>query len=690
MEEQQNLFNKVLQEREADYLNQVETQSKTFENLVEQKQKELGLKSEEKTNDFISQEISLEQGFDADTLFGLGRLSGGGEGFSFDAYETAKYDDAGVIKPYLGSVAPKDGSKRSKKWDLHRIALAKRLGLPSKDFVTQEMLNQEGDKQAESFKSFLYEGQDPDSKTVAVDIRQDGVGYFGRPLITVRNPKTGKIINQVMNTPENNATFYSEYNKQAWIEGVQELHSLKRNRNIAAGEGFWDSAGKALSGSVDNLQATAYGVGALIADAIPGSYGEDVGNWFIKQYLRNMEEARINGASNLLSVDEMDWNNPTAVWSKIGASIGEILPSLALMLGTGGIGGFIGKKIATKAVLKKTGNLYSKPAAKVIAKAQGKGQAIGAFAAAEVMEVGGIYGDVAAEGNRDYRDIGLALAGGTAAASLEFIFPAKLMKKYSLGKNAKLTAKNTFGRNSIQTNLKNVGKALLSGSLTEGVTEGLQQIIEETTQEYIKEGHLPAYKSEEFIRSVLDSFTSGFLGGGAVSGGASTASAATNFVKGDVNALESNIESERQDARDAVNEASSDGEGDYQSEIDLNTANINVEKQAKDLGIDLIDGYENLSPTEKSLFLTEALNVIENKQKKLPKGERNGAVLTAQESINTALDNLNTGASGDTAARNIALVNVKLRKKLLNLKNKDKIAEAELAAKIEIDIIKGK
>ena len=67
-------------------------------------------------------------------------------------------------------------------------------------------------------------------------------------------------------------------------------------------------------------------------------------------------------------------------------------------------------------VKKEFGTILGTDAAKVISSAQKKGRAGGAFLAAEVMEVGGIYGDVAAEGNRSYRDIGLALAGGTAAA----------------------------------------------------------------------------------------------------------------------------------------------------------------------------------------------------------------------------------------------------------------------------------
>jgi len=688
MAEQENIFSKYLDENQPTFNTNIEQQKKTFDSLVESKQQELGLKSEEKINDFVSQNISLEEGFDADTLYNIGRL-GTKDGYSFDAYETAKYDPiTKALQPYLGSVAPKDGSKRSKKWDLHRTAFAKKYGLPSKEYVTQDMLNQEGARQAEEFKKLLYEGQDSSSKSVNVDIRQDGTGYFGRPLITVRNPVTGKIINEVMNTPENNAMFTSEYNRNAWIKDVQELNALETQANVRAGQGFVDSALKQLSSGVDNLQATAYGMGALIADAIPGKVGQDTADWFIKNYLKNLEEARINGA-NLLSVDQLDWNNPKAVWSKMGASIGEAMPSFALMFGTGGLGGWIAKKTAQNKVKKEFGTILGSDAAKVISSAQKKGRAGGAFLAAEVMEVGGIYGDVAAEGNRSYRDIGLALAGGTASASLEFILPTKIMNKYGLGKNAKKVARKQLGKNSVRQNLTNIGKSMLGGALTEGTTEAFQQVIQETTQEYIKEGILPEYKSEEFVRSVIDAFAAGFLPGGAISGTGSTISAASNFIQGDKGAIQSNINEVQQDARDAINQEA-DGDSDVQSQKDLNTTNNEIEKQRQTLNLELSKEYDSKSPIEKSLELLEALNILEIGQKALPKDKRNVEVTNARKSIEKSLKNLNAGSSVIKRARDIALIQAKRLKRIANAKNDEQKALINQEAKLAIEVIRNK
>ena len=268
--------------------NVLANQTETLDQLVNRKKEDLGLKSEEKIADFVSQTISFDDITDADTLRNFGRLYSGEGDYSFDAYENAKYDpETKELLPYLGSVEPKEGTKRSKKWDLHRKAYAKMNGMRDYTMVSQRMLNEEADKQTENFKAALLKGQDPESGQINVDIREDGVGYFGRPLITIRNPKTGEIINEVMNTAENNAMFYSKYNRDSYIEGVQELEEAQTNYNSRkySGEGFWVSAGKGLSSGVDGLQATGWGMAALIADAIPGTLGENTASWFIKQYL---------------------------------------------------------------------------------------------------------------------------------------------------------------------------------------------------------------------------------------------------------------------------------------------------------------------------------------------------------------------------------------------------------------------
>jgi len=645
-----NYFNQFLDEENTDKadltkeINQLKQNSNILE-LVEQKKVELGLKSAEKQNDFVnsdfaSRTVNLGENFDGDTLYEFGRLSSAdpnSKSSSFDTFETAKYDGDGALIPYLGSVDPKDGSKQSKKFNLHRIAFGKLHGIPA-HMVSQRMLNEAGAEQAEAFKAALLKGQDPNSNITA-DIRQDGVGYYDRPLITVRNPATGEIINEVMNTPENNAMFYSRYNQESFREGVVALDLAQRSYNESIGQGFWNSMGKGISTGVDNLQATGYGFAALIADF---SGNEELGTWFLDQYLRNLDEAQANGA-NLPKIEDIDWDNPTAVLSKLGALIGEAMPSIALMMGTGGIGGLVAKSAAKRGVSKFAADrVLSRPAQKIINAAANKGRGIGAYGAAMGMETGSIYGDVAEAGERGIKGQLGSLAGGTVAGALEAFYPLKLLRKLGMGKGGTKVVRESLLKNSAGQNLKNIGKELLSGGLTEGATEGLQFIVEEVTQDLIKEGHLPDFKSAEFRSGLLNSIVAGLVPGATFSGSISTVTETMNRLQGDQGAVQRNIQQVRNEAIDARDEAAV-GEGSAQSEQVLNNRVKDIEAQAAELGIDLDDTYQGSANIDKAIFLSDALNKLELEQKDLPAAQRNANVKTARETINKALDNVNTG-----------------------------------------------
>ena len=660
-------------------------QTETLDQLVNRKKEDLGLKSEEKTNDFISQNISINDIADADTLFNLGRLYGGEGDLSFDAYETAKYDDNNELIPYLGSIEPKDGSKRSKKWNLHRKAYAKMNGIRDYTMVSQRMLNEEAAKQTENFKAALLKGQDPNSGQIAVDIRQDGEGYFGRPLITVRNPKTGEIINEVMNTADNNAMFYSNYNKDAYIEGVLKLEEATTNYNERkySGEGFWVSAAKGLSQGVDGLQATGWGMGALIADAIGGKRGEAAATWFIEQYLRELDEAQANGAG-LPSVENVDWSDPNEALSKFGALLGEAMPSIALMIGTGGLAGLIAKatQAGTKAGVKRlVKNEVGDRAAKIIARSQ----AAGAYGAAMVMETGSIYGDVAAAGERDSKAIWGSLAGGTIAGALEAFYPVKLMKKFGLSK-AKVN-KSTNDRilaNNLKENFQAIGAGLLTGGAQEGTTEMLQFVVEEITQDLIKEGHLPDFNSAEFKSGLLNSFVAGLVPGSTLSGGASLVSETRNRIRGDEGATQQSVNESRQEVLKAVNEESV-GEANVQS-IENTAVNINnIENSAGSLGIELNDSYrKNKSVADKASWLADALNQLEIEQKSLPKGERNTEVIKARKAIEKALNNLNTGSASISRQAKEQVINQRAARARIGVTSKK--ALRDIAKKQEIDL----
>ena len=690
-----------------------------FNSMVERKKAELSTQSEAKLAVFGSHDMDFSEGsFDGDSTEGkthgytnpLGfRLGDEDADTSLDAFETAKFSDDGTLKPYLGKIAPTNGSKRSKKWDLHRTSYAKRFGLPSKEYVSQEMLNEEANVQAEHFKNVAREGHvvgttqydkpafymdgevvseksttiEMDGKWINIptiwggkqlsedeikqklinneirptsvhsnqkdallaaqtrtesitevnfegntplDVRKNGVGYFDRDLITARNPATGEILNEVLNTSDNNASYFSKYNRGAWKDAVNNLRAAERELNASEGKGFWDSALKGASSGVDNLQATGYGFAALIADA---TGNQEFADDMLKEYLAQLDEARANGA-NLPNVEDVDWSNPTAALSKLGSLIGEAMPSIAMMIGTAGIGGIAaqGAKQGIKYGVKNKVKGWSKDAAaKELAKAKAKGQLAGSYIGANVMETGSIYGDVAVAGERDGRAQAMAFAGGSLAASLEILTPLKLMEKWGIKDVATKEVRKALVKNNIPQMAKQISKEFLKGGSIEGITEGLQFAIEETTQDLIKHGHLPEYSSDEFKSGLLNSVVAGFAPGATLSGGTSLASEVVGQIDGNkkvVNTEASRIANEAKEARDGTV-----ADHDVKSEVALSKS------------VELAEGldveFETQAGTESNLEKAQAYLGELNKAESTPEIE------AAKSSLNEAISQYESG-----------------------------------------------
>ena len=634
-----------------------------FNSMVERKKTDLLNKSLEKTAEFETQDVSLNVGaYDGDSTEGtehgyvnpLGFRLGSDEGdISLDAFETAKYYDDGNLKPYLGKDAPTDGSKRSKKWDLHRTSYAKRFGLPDRSYVTQDMLNKEGAVQAQNFKDVASKGYDTTNINftgdVPLDIRKNGVGFFDRDLVTARNPVTGEILNDVLNTPEDNASYYSRYNKDAWSDIVAKGNAAEAAYNKSQGRGFWDSAKKGASSGLDGLQATGYGFAALIADA---TGNKEFADTMLQEYLIQLEEAQANGA-NLPNVEDVDWTNPTAALSKLGALIGEAMPSIALMLGTGGLGGILsqGAKQGLKYGVKHKVKGWTKDAAaKALLKAKAKGNLAGAYLGANVMETGSIYGDVAVAGNREAADRWGAFAGGSLAASLEIITPIKLMKKMGFTKEVTKTVRETLVKHGLKDALKQVGKESLKGGSIEGFTESLQFIIEESTQDLIKHGQMPDMSTDEFKSGILNSFVAGFAPGAVLRGGVSTVSEVSGQINGNEKVVRNelgNIVKEAQEAAD-----STVPEHSVESEERLAEAVRIID--SLDTGIELSEDYNNASNLDKALAYVNELNKLDNQEFSNESGSSTTNTENLKSALNGAIEAIQQVESGSAVTQESA------------------------------------
>ena len=636
-----------------------------FARLIDNKKAELGLKAEEKKEAlsvFTNQVFTFKDAngvatnYDGDSSEGAianynnpkgFRLGGDKENTSLDAYETAKYNDKGELIPYLGSIDPTDGSKRSKKWDLHRQRYGRDNNIPA-HFVTQELLNAEGEIQAQRFKDAALKGQEGD--TANLETQFNGLGYFDRDLLTIRNPASGEILNEVLNTPENNASYFSNYNRGAWEGSVDVWRKAQEQSAEAAGKGFWDSAKKGVSSGIDGLQATGYGFAALIADATGNKEFADA---MLQEYLSQLEEAQANGA-NLPPVEEIDWlGNPTQVLSKLGALIGEAMPSIALMLGTGGLGGLVsqGAKQGLKYGIKHKVKGWTKDAAaKELMKAKVKGNLAGAYLGANVMETGSIYGDVAVAGNRDAADRWGAFAGGSLAASLEIITPIKLMKKMGFTKEATKTVRETLVKHGLKDALKQVGKEGLKGGGIEGFTEALQFIIEESTQDLIKHGHMPDMSTDEFKSGLLNSFVAGLVPGAALRGGVSTVSEVAGQINGNEKVVRDELGNIVKEAQDAAN--STVPEHSVESEARLAEAVSIIE--GLDTGIELSEQYDNASNLDKALAYVDALNKLDNQEFSTESGHSTTNTENLTNALNGAIGAIRQVESGSAVTQESA------------------------------------
>ncbi len=554
------------------------------------------------------------------------RLGSNDPGQSLDTYETAKYeiDESGNkrLLPY-----------NKNKYDYHRIHYAKVNGLPNKDYVTQEMLNAEAQKQTQRLVEALYKGETWDdygvkpnrgeavpypkeyqnqldtltqefykeadllageqkitelsregreaetiniiqniekdeidglaknvllgidgsidsiykwfenrqdntslqklkaierkihkvkfianemrppidasvlTGDVNVDIKTDGVGIYNRALGTLTNPETGDVLNDSLNNITNNAAYFSKYNKAYVDKILANVNEIARQPN-PDGEGFLAEISNGLMGGYDNIQAVVYGMGMLIADWRGDT--KKANEWMQKAH-KELEQARSRGVI-LPTVEELDWTNPRAVLSKVGRTFGEGIPSIATMYGTGGIFGWLGKKGANKFVSKK---ISQEARDKSIANITRISQYSGAFVAANVLETGGIYLDVAAAGERDGRAQIMSFIGGSTAASLEAIFPASLFATKGASKVGTDAIKKKFIERLIPA-LANIGKQTASGASIEAVTEGLQFVVSEVTQELIKEGDLKNINANEFVSGIVNSMFAGAIPGGGI------------------------------------------------------------------------------------------------------------------------------------------------------------------------------
>lgn len=284
--------------------------------------------------------------------------------------------------------------------------------------------------------------------------------------------------------------------------------------------GAWDTVTSSVARSVDQSQALGWGVLAAGADLV-GADG--VRDRALEGYNEQMRQAAENPAEigTYKNIDSISDAGTYAL-----ESLGELVPTLATILVSGGIGGGIARAAAPKVL----GQMLEKQIAANIAKGAtreaaeaaakkyvqstlgGIGEKVGGWAASSALEAGSMYGDDVKEHGVEGVSAGRALGLGALSGATDVMLGGEsLMLGKILG---------GMGKDAAEKGSKYIGREMLKGFAREGGQEVLQEIIQmgnsvvssmqntgTTTGEVLSE------KGGEFLDRGIDSFLKGGIAG---------------------------------------------------------------------------------------------------------------------------------------------------------------------------------
>ena len=298
--------------------------------------------------------------------------------------------------------------------------------------------------------------------------------------------------------------------------------------------GVLNEFGKGFGAGVDQLQALAGGAKALVGSAV----GND--DWFydgMQYFDEQMAEAAENTA-DVGRLEDIDGGGDLANYAAF--IVGNIIPSLIGGGGVGALGGFAAKKLAihqgAKALVKKNAEGMAKSAAsrqyaqsavgrEALGKVGLKGQVAGAVGFGTVMGAGESFTRIFDETGEEAA--GWALVTGLASGALDAMTPMRVLKRVLpqnlYGKATQEIAENVSKKQSV---IGRAFKEAAKASGTEGVTEMMQEVVQNSTLEFVRGQQDPAIEEaflerlfdEENRSQYLNAFVAGAIGGGAIGG----------------------------------------------------------------------------------------------------------------------------------------------------------------------------
>ena len=301
--------------------------------------------------------------------------------------------------------------------------------------------------------------------------------------------------------------------------------------------------GKGVRAFADETQATGYGLYALGAQHLKDTFGAGDDSFLGRQvkagqegYARNIEEATAGRqAPAVARIEDIKGVGNLTDWAAYNLAKGvPQLGMLAIGAGAGGViaKGLVKKKLKDVAKVRATDAVSKKmqqDAKDEIRKQVGRGVMAGGFAAGSGMEAGHMMGQALEKGVAPSRAKVAATVGGGLAGAMEFAAPFAVAK--TLGRAA-------FAKKGIRDIIKNdpglskkavalaaakeagqrAGKAGALGAGTEGITEGMQELVNIASLRWAEGDPMFADLSADDWSQVKNSMAAGALIGGSVAG----------------------------------------------------------------------------------------------------------------------------------------------------------------------------
>lgn len=319
---------------------------------------------------------------------------------------------------------------------------------------------------------------------------------------------------------------------------------------------------KGLAAFVDETQALGGGLAAMAGQAgasiLPEAvkpYAEDVRDWGLDVYNRNMEESTAGWqAPKVARIEDIKSASDFGDWAAYQGSKG--LATLAGLALSGGIGGAIAKagarqatkKLAKTYAMDMAGKKLSTSMASTYAAAGGKeagakaatelakrttaGAIAGAGAGAFALEGGGAFGEQVGEGVAPEDALLPSFGVGVVNAALELVAPVSVARKLGLGTWAtRGIAKQIKGDPALAKKAvtlaqraKQIGAKGATGFAktvaTEGFTEGLQELVQIAGSRIAQDQELLAELTPEQRSQIMNAAAAGGLVGGLFGGAA--------------------------------------------------------------------------------------------------------------------------------------------------------------------------